>query len=169
MQSLWILVIFTLLTGIIYPLVVTGLAQLFFHKQANGSLIVKNKRIVGSELIGQSFTNERYFQGRPSANGYDAMNSGGYNFGPSSSNLIYAVRDRAAQVRKDDSLQSDTLLPPDMVLSSASGLDPDISPANAYLQAGRIARARNLNDSLVIKLIDKKKSRSYTAFGVSPL
>jgi K+-transporting ATPase ATPase C chain len=156
-QSLMILLVFTLLTGIIYPLLITGISQLAFPKQANGSLIYKNGENIGSELIGQSFTNASYFHGRPSASDYDASASGGYNLGPASSNLIMMVSNRIEAVRKNNNLDKNMPIPPDMVLASASGLDPDISVDNAYLQMNRIAGTRRIPVENVKKLINSHK------------
>ncbi len=145
--SLVMLIMFTVLGGLIYPLVITGLAQLCFPDQANGSLISQNGKIVGSELIGQSFASPRYFNGRPSAagnNGYDASNSSGSNLGPTSKALMTQIATFAAQVRKENGLPADAPVPSDLVTMSASGLDPDISPDSAFLQVPRVAKARNL-------------------------
>ena len=154
--SLVMLLMFTVLGGLVYPLVVTGLAQLFFPHQANGSLISQNGKIVGSELIGQNFADPRYFHGRPSAagqNGYDASNSSGSNLGPTSKTLIDQVAERAKQVRQENGLPPDAPVPADLVTASASGLDPDISPDSAFLQAPRVAKARNLPEGQVRALV----------------
>src|SRR5208337_2556719 len=139
--SLVMLIMLTVLGGLVYPLVITGLAQLFFPHQANGSLISQNGKIVGSELIGQSFASPRYFHGRPSAagqNGYDASNSSGSNLGPTSKVLMTQIATYAAQVRQENGLPADALVPADLVTMSASGLDPDISPDAAFLQVPRV-------------------------------
>ncbi len=146
-------VVMIVLVGLLYPLVVTGISQAALSRQANGSF-VKNAQgqVVGSSLIGQSFTDKngnaipKYFQSRPSAagNGYDAMASGGSNLGPSNQKLLDAVRQRADAYRKLNGLAPGTPVPADAVTASGSGLDPDISVANADLQAARVARARNL-------------------------
>lgn len=142
--SLILIVLFTLITGIAYPMLITNIGQLLFPHQANGSLVEQNGKIIGSELIGQNFTRDKYFHPRPSAagNGYDAENSSGSNLAPSSPNLIKTVTARVTELQK---LSLSGPIPIDMVTASASGLDPDISVASAYLQAPRIALARNLS------------------------
>lgn len=131
--------LFTLLLGLAYPLAITGLAQAAFPQQADGSLIVQNGRVIGSALVGQTFTSARYLQGRPSAVDYDATGSGASNLGPLNAELIAETSERAAAWRvANDSAD----VPGDAVTASASGLDPHISPANALAQAERIAAAR---------------------------
>lgn len=148
----------TVVTGFIYPVVMTGLAQVLFPDQANGSLVRDSSgNVIGSALIGQNFTYPKYFHPRPSAagkDGYDATNSGGSNLGPTNQKLIDAVRQRAIAYRQENGLAPDAQVPVDAVTASASGLDPDISPANAYLQAARVAKARGLPESQVKMLID---------------
>ena len=149
----------TVVTGFIYPVVMTGLAQVLFPYQANGSLVRDSSgNVIGSALIGQNFTDPKYFHPRPSAagkDGYDATNSGGSNLGPTNQKLIDAVRQRAIAYRQENGLAPDAQVPVDAVTASASGLDPDISPANAYLQAARVAKARGLSESQVKALIDQ--------------
>lgn len=131
----------------VYPLVVYGIGQLAFHNKANGSLIVdKNGAVRGSELLGQQFTGDKYFNSRPSAagNGYDGMSSGGSNLGPTSQKLADAIKDRIAAYRKQNGLKDSDPVPADAVTASGSGLDPHISIANAELQAPRVARVRGL-------------------------
>jgi len=142
----------TFLLGIIYPLVVTGLAQLLFHDKANGQLIVRNGEVVGSRIIGQGFAGPGYLHSRPSAagNGYDAANSGGTNFGPTNHQLIDRVKGEVAQLQAENPGQP---VPIDLVTTSASGLDPDITPAAAEFQVPRLARERGLSEDQVRQLI----------------
>jgi potassium-transporting ATPase KdpC subunit len=139
----------------LYPVVVWGIAQAAFPEKANGSLLKVGGNVVGSSLIGQGFKGPAYFHPRPSAagRGYDAANSGGTNLGPTSKRLIEDVRDRVAAYRAENGLSSDTPVPADAVTSSASGLDPHISPANANLQAGRVASARGIPKEEVLRRI----------------
>ncbi len=134
--AILITIVFTILTGLIYPLAVTGAAQVLFHHQADGSLIERNGHVIGSELIGQNFTKPEYFHPRPSAagNGYDAANSSGSNLGPTNPALADRLTKDAAQFRKDNP-DFTGAIPADAITASASGLDPDISPANAAAQA----------------------------------
>jgi K+-transporting ATPase ATPase C chain len=144
----------TILLGILYPLVVTGLAQLIFPKQANGELIRRNGIVVGSSLIGQGFTKPGYFHSRPSAagNGYDATNSNGSQYGPTNQKLIDRVKGDVASAQTDN---PGTPVPVDLVTASASGLDPDITPAAADFQLPRIARARHASEQDIRELVRK--------------
>lgn len=143
--SLLVSVLTLILTCGLYPLAIWGLSQAVFHGKANGSLIERDGKVVGSALLGQNFAAEKYFHPRPSAagNGYDAANSSGSNLGPTSQKQFDAIKDRVAVYRKENGLAGETLIPADAVTASGSGLDPEISPANAMLQVDRIARARH--------------------------
>jgi K+-transporting ATPase ATPase C chain len=146
------IIVFTVLTGFVYPLVVTGFAQLFWHDKANGSLIKVDGQVVGSSLIGQQFAAPQYFHPRPSAagTGYDGLASGASNLGPTNPDLLKTVDDRVAAYRQENNLPAGTPVPVDAVTASASGLDPDISVANAKLQAARVAAARGMSVDQVL-------------------
>lgn len=155
------LVIFSLVLGVGYTAVVTGIGQLAFNSQANGSLVSVKGTTVGSTLIGQSFTDKdgnalpQWFQSRPSAagDGYDGGASSGSNYGPENTDLVKAIGDRQSAIEKDDSVRV-TDIPADAVTASASGLDPHISPAYARLQVARVATARGLDEGVVAKLVE---------------
>jgi potassium-transporting ATPase KdpC subunit len=149
--------IFTFLTGILYPLIITGIAQVFFPPQANGSLIEQNGKVVGSELIGQSFDDPRYFWGRLSATSpfpYNAAASSGSNLGPTNPALINEVSARIAALKTADP-QNNSPIPVDLVTSSGSGLDPNISVAAALYQVPHVARARGLSEEIVRALVER--------------
>ena len=159
--------VLTVLTGLLYPLALTGLAQILFPRQANGSLLAVNGKTVGSALIGQSFTKPEYFQGRPSAagNGYDGLNSGGSNYGPTNQKLADRVRDDVKKFRAENPGYTGPI-PADLLTASASGLDPDISPASADVQVARVASARGMSADAVRQLVAAHTAgRQYGLFG----
>ncbi len=162
------LVVFSIITGIIYPLFVTGIAQAFFHHQANGSLIVTSGKIEGSELIGQPFSDPKYFWGRLSATSpepYNANSSSGSNYGPSNPALKQEIQARIEALKKVDPDNSNPI-PVDLVTSSGSGLDPDISLAAAEYQVPRIARYRGLDETKIYALVDSiKRGRQFGLLG----
>jgi len=152
------LALFTIITGLVYPLVVTGIAQVVFPQQANGSLIVSNGQVVGSTLIGQPFDDPKYFWSRPSATGpvaYNAAASSGPNLGPTNPALMEAVQERVEALRAAD--PSNTApVPVDLVTASASGLDPDISVAAALYQLPRVARVRGISEAAVRDVVTRQ-------------
>lgn len=155
MISVKLVLVSTVLLGLLYPLTITGIAQLFFPDQANGSLVRQDGRIAGSMLLGQAFGRPEYFHPRPSAagTGYDASASSGSNLGPTSKALMDRVSADVAVLTKGNPGLRNGAIPVDMVTTSASGLDPDISPANAYAQAARVAAARGIPVAEVRSLI----------------
>jgi K+-transporting ATPase ATPase C chain len=174
--AITLLVALTIITGLAYPLAITGLARIFFPHQAEGSLIVKDGKVIGSELIGQSFTDPKYFHGRPSATTdtdpndstktvpapYNADGSTGSNLGPTSQALIDRVKADTAALQAENHAP----VPVDLVTSSASGLDPDITPAAAYFQIDRVARARGLSADKVKQVVDQTiEGRTFGVLG----
>ena len=163
--AIWYTLVTTVILGIIYPLLVTGIAQVAFPDKANGSLIVRNGQVVGSRLIGQAFAGEKYFHSRPSAagNGYDATASSGSNLGPTNQTLITRVHDDVAKLQQERPGQP---IPADMVTTSGSGLDPDISPANAEFQIPRVAHARGITVEDLRRIVaGHTEGRQYGLFG----
>ena len=161
-------IVLTILTGLAYPLLVTGLAQAFFHRQSNGSLVEKNGIAIGSELIGQRFTRPEYFHGRPSAagnDGYDATASGGSNLGPTNQKLVDRVQADIKKLRAENPGFTGPI-PADLLTSSASGLDPHISPASAEAQLARVAAARGVTPDRIQALVDRRtEGRQWGIFG----
>jgi len=153
--SLLMTVVMTILLGLVYPLVITGLAQVLFRDKANGQIISRNGEAIGSRLIAQPFTSAKYFHPRPSVagnNGFDASNSGGTNLGPTNQKLIDRVRADAQTLQQENPAQP---IPVDLITTSASGLDPEISPAAADFQVPRVARERGLTESAIRDLLQK--------------
>jgi len=162
--AIMMIVVMTILTGLIYPLAMTGIAQAVFPYQAGGSMIVQKGKVIGSELIGQNFESDKYFHGRPSATSapdpkdssksvaapYNAANSSGSNLGPTSKALVDRVKDDAAKLQAEN---PNTPIPIDLVTTSASGLDPDITPAGALFQVPRIAKARRVSEDQIRQLV----------------
>jgi K+-transporting ATPase ATPase C chain len=151
--AILMLVVMTLLTGLVYPLAMTGIAQVAFPHQANGSLIEKDGRVIGSELIGQSFAGQTYFHGRPSVTPTAPYNGGfsvGSNYGPTAKALIDRVKGDVDKLKAEN---PDAPVPADLATASASGLDPDITPDGAYFQVPRVAQARNLGEDRVRQLV----------------
>ncbi|HET9601747.1 MAG TPA: K(+)-transporting ATPase subunit C [Acidimicrobiales bacterium] len=155
--ALLAVVVFTVLTGLLYPLVVTGMAQVFFNDKANGSLVKVDGVVVGSSLLGQQFAEAGYFHPRPSAagTGYDGLASSSSNLGPTNPDFLAAVEERVAAYRDENGLTGDQAVPVDAITASGSGLDPDISVANAKIQARRVAEARDLPLDEVLALVDE--------------
>lgn len=167
--SLKIFLFLTILTGIVYPILVTGIAQVVFRGNANGSLVIKDDKAIGSELIGQTFDSTIYFSSRPSATGYNPLPSGGSNFGLTNSKLINQVSVRKSQFMALNSIDSLSVLPAEMLFASGSGLDPHISPSAAFMQVERIVKARHFDSNKKEKLLETinvlKEKPQYLIFG----
>jgi K+-transporting ATPase ATPase C chain len=161
--ALRMMILFTVLTGLIYPALVTGLSQAIFRHRADGSLVVHNGQVVGSELLAQNFTRPEYFHPRPSAANYDPTASSGSNLGPTSQKLMDRMKDAAAQFKKENPDYTGPI-PADAVTASGSGLDPDISLANADAQAARVAVARRISRDAVQQLIAENTERRDLGF-----
>jgi potassium-transporting ATPase KdpC subunit len=158
--SIKIFLFMTVMTGIVYPLLITGVAQLAFHSNANGSMIVRNNVTIGSELIGQQFDSAYYFSSRPSAISYNPLPSGGSNYGLTNTKLKELVAERIRQFNKFNQKDSLSEIPAEMLFSSASGLDPHISQQAALLQVDRIAKARHFDEKKKEELIQLIKTRT---------
>jgi K+-transporting ATPase ATPase C chain len=158
-------IVTTILLGVVYPLVITAIAQLTMRDKANGQLIVRNGQVIGSAIVGQNFTSDQYFHGRPSAagNGYDAANSGGSNLAQSNSALVDRINGAVAAYQKQNPGKP---VPIDLVTTSASGIDPDVSPAAALYQVATVAAARHLPEETIRKLVlDHVQGRQLGVFG----
>lgn len=168
-NSIKILLFFTVITGIIYPVIIFGIGRMFFDDKANGSMVKESDRIVGSELLGQKFISRKYFWSRPSAIDYNPMPSGGSNLSLTSKALVQQYKDNKAAFMKENLLKDTVAVPSEMLFSSASGVDPDISREAAYLQVKRISEARKFNSGQkqkLFNLIDSQtKSRQFGFLG----
>jgi potassium-transporting ATPase KdpC subunit len=167
LSSFLMILVMTVLLGLVYPLVMTGISLVLFPKQAGGSIIYKEGKPAGSTLIGQSFSQERYLHGRPSAageKGYDGLASGGSNLGPTSRKLLTAAGKCRDDIKKENLLSAEIRIPSDLVLASGSGLDPHISPPAAIIQADRIARARGIAVDEVRKVIAARTEKPFLGF-----
>jgi K+-transporting ATPase ATPase C chain len=163
--SVLFFLVMSLLFGIVYPLLMTGIARMLFPHKSEGSLITVKNEIIGSELIGQSFTSARYFHDRPSASDCNATNSGGSNYGPTNRKFVDLVESRVDRVRRENGLTPDAKVPPDMVLASGSGLDPDISLEAALIQVNRVVRERKIDRAVVIRILNRTCKKRH--FGLS--
>lgn len=164
-NALLMFVVFSVILGIIYPVVITGISQVVFPHQANGNLITEDGKVIGSKLIGQNFSSPEYFHGRPSAIGYDSSTSGGSNLGPTNQKLVDQIEKRVQQVRSEESLPSNSAVPADLVLASGSGLESYIYVESTRLQVPRIAKARGLTETEVENLIKSNVQSSWLRTG----
>lgn len=159
-SAIRLFLVFSILTGLVYPLLVTELAQNLMPEKAKGSMLTVDGRVVGSELIGQEFVSPGYFHGRPSAVGYAANGSGASNLGPTSAKLMERTGQRVKEIRQENNLSEDAPVPADSVLASGSGLDPHISLEAAIVQVPRIAKTRGMNQSEVQDLVRRNMESS---------
>lgn len=167
-NAITIFAIFTVLLGLVYPLIITGISQVAFPEQANGNLIIVNGTVIGSNLIGQNFSSPQYFHGRPSAIDYNSSSSSGSNLGPTNQKLINNVNDNAVNIKAENSLPNNTVIPADLVETSASGLEGYIYVDSAIIQVPRIANARNMSEKEVRDII--KNNEEIPFFGIgSPI
>ncbi len=167
LPALRMLFALTLLTGIIYPLAITFVAQTFFPNQANGSVIEKNGKIIGSKLIAQNFTDEKYFHPRPSAVKYNPLPSGGTNLGPTSKQRADSAQARRKKFIQENFLADSAVVPYEMLFASASGVDPHISLESAKLQIMRVAKARGVDKKIILSLIEKySELQQWNLFGM---
>lgn len=158
-NALMFLGVMAVLLGLLYPLAITSVSQILFPEKANGSLIMVNGRVIGSEFIGQKFVGAQYFHGRPSEIDYDASTSGGSNLGPTNEKLLERVKERIRQIRRENGLPSDATVPADLILASGSGLDPYISVEAALVQVPRIAKVRGLDEATLRGLIKEHQRK----------
>ncbi len=165
--SILMLIVFTMLTGVIYPALITGAGRIFFNTKIDGSLIIKKGTVKGSTLIGQKFEKPEFFHGRPSAVNYDSAGSGGSNLGPTNKKLIDGVKARVDQIRKDFIISGKNTLPSDFIFMSGSGLDPHISIESAMLQVERIASARKIDKSIITDIINLNHEKQFFFYGSS--
>ena len=167
LKSFLFYIIFIIILGLLYPLLVTGISKIIFPAKSEGSLIYIGGKAVGSELIGQNFIGDKYFHPRPSAagkDGYDAMSSGGSNLAPTNKDFISTVSERLAAFKKENNLPDNTIIPADIVTASGSGLDPDISIESAMLQVKRISKARSIPANEIQDLITKNTENRILGF-----
>jgi potassium-transporting ATPase KdpC subunit len=167
-RSFLLLLILIIITGLAYPLFITGISRLAFPRKSTGSLIYKEGELIGSELIGQDFKTDKYFHSRPSAagrQGYDPLKSGGSNYAAANDNFLALVIERSDKFRQENQLDKNIAIPSDVVTASASGLDPHVSVAGALLQVARIARSRNMDPEKIRLLIVENSRRQYGFLG----
>lgn len=167
-RSIKVFFIFSVLLGIVYPLLITIIAQIAFPYKANGSLVYVNNTVIGSELIGQNFDKPEYFNSRPSAVDYNAQGSGGSNYGPTNKKLIERTKTQINRIKAENNLNPDYKIPADIVLTSSSGLDPHISFENAELQAKRISKIRNISENNIKNLIQKNTDPDFIGLWGQP-